>query len=75
MNTMQIDFIDPKVKKVILGLQTMGLIKLTKTTNDELAPELSTEFIERLDKEYELYKSGKGKFYTMSEVFNKYIGK
>ena len=75
MDTMQIDFLDPNVKKVILGLQTMGLVKLTKKTHDGSAHELSTEFVERLDKEYELFKSGKGKFYTMDEVFNEYITK
>lgn len=66
---MQIDFIDPKVKKVILGLQALGLVKLSKLAPETTAYELSTEFIQRLDREYQLYKSGKGKFYSMDDVF------
>ncbi len=64
METITINLINPKAKKLIDDLVGLGLISI------QVEGQYSQEFLDTIDKEYEDYQKGVGINYSKEEVFS-----
>ncbi len=52
METIKISILNPRVKQIIINLQSLNLLRIEKDSNEKALPELSPEQKEDLDLSY-----------------------
>ncbi len=52
METIKISILNPRVKQIIIDLQSLNLLRIEKDSNEKALPELSPEQKEDLDLSY-----------------------